>query len=542
MGGVRAGADLAELLNELKRRSGYSYEQIAGKTHFSRSSVHRYCSGQGVPATFGGIERIATVCGASRSELTRLYRLWDEAGSAPAGNPAGSPAPQQAGPPVAAEPPPVREASGPRSRRTRPNWALIAVLSVVALLGPSGYPMTSPQVADAQGGRTIGAPMWTDVPQPIDPRFLGVTVNSTTGLMPELGAGSVRLWDSGTQWQDIEPSRDRYDWTVLDRQVAGARAAGLPVSFTFGGTPGWASPSGPRTTYGNGSRTSPPDDLGEWGDFVRAVAERYRGRIESYELWDMANHPKFFTGTVRSLVAMTRRASAEIESADPAATVVCPSMGQLWEPGAMRMMERFGELDGYDHCDAAAVKLHPRSASDPPETMLLLAEEIERSLHRAGAGPPLWNTGPSYESPYQRPVPARLAGDYAVRFYLTGLYARYQRMYFYNWGSAKVPLVLQPAGGPPTEASHRVEELRRWLAGAHIRSCREGTVSGLSEHLWQCEFDSGDGKFLIWWAVRGTATVPAPRWASTVHRLDGSSAPTRPGAATTVTGSPILVS
>ncbi|WP_340685248.1 hypothetical protein LCL61_01995 [Amycolatopsis coloradensis] len=249
----------------------------------------------------------------------------------------------------------------------------MASLAMVTLVGASAVPAAEPVA------RTVHPPMWTDLPAPVGEEFFGVTANSETGLMPSFGAGAVRLWDSGTRWQNLEPRRGRPEWSTLDRMVDGAGRAGLPVLFVFGGTPGWAAPGGPPSAYPDGSRAAAPDDLADWDTFVGKVVERYRGRIESYELWDMANHPKYFTGPVERLVEMVRRASRIIKAGGPGAVVVCPSMGQLGDPAARRTLERFGELRGYESCDAAAVKLHPGRMADPPETMLAIADEVERS-------------------------------------------------------------------------------------------------------------------------------------------------------------------
>lgn len=543
-GSSQARAKLAERLNQLKQRSGYSYVQIANKTHFSRSTVHRYCSGQSVPSTFGGVERIAGACGADQEELARLFRLWERALSEhPSSDeaelsttPAQAPVSSDA---VPAGPPHTRSA---HSRHGRRRWALLGLVSVLLVLSPSGFPPTpSSDVTEPQRRNDIGARMWTNIPERVEPEFIGATLNSSTGLMPDFELGSLRLWDSRTRWQNIEPAPGQYDWSILDRLVTNATEAGLPMMFAFGGTPKWASPSSPPSVYSDDARAAPPDNLDHWARFVRAVAERYRGRIGAYELWDMANHPKFFNSSTDVLVEMTRRANIEISRADPEATVACPTMTELWEPAARRALERFGELGGYEHCDVAAVKLHPRSASEPPETMLTLAHKIEKSLQKAGVRPPIWSTGPSYESPYDQAVPAELAPDYAARFFLTGIYAKYERMYFYNWGNGKIPLVLQPAGGPPTEAARHVEQLHGWLATAKVRSCRQGEQGGLPPGLWQCEFESGGKRFVIRWTMQGTVKAPAPEWANTVKRLDGTQSTIRPGTEMTVTGSPILL-
>jgi len=134
-------------------------------------------------------------------------------------------------------------------------------------------------------------------------------MNSSTGAMPTFRVGAVRLWDSRTRWADLEPRRGEFDWSILDRLVAGAGRAGLPALLTFGGTPEWASPDGALSVYDDGSRASPPDDLADWDRFVDAVVRRYRGRIEAYELWVLANDRRLYSGSVETLVEMTRRAS-----------------------------------------------------------------------------------------------------------------------------------------------------------------------------------------------------------------------------------------
>ncbi len=530
-----AGAALTVLLTELKQRNGLSYELLGRKAHLSRSTVHRYCTGRSVPATFAPIEAIATACGASREDLAKLYRLWERAGQ----DGAAVPDPPDAGTGTRGADVAAGTRTWPGRRRPLTHIALVAVLAVVQFAGGA---IAIPTDRQAPGATPrIQAPMWTNAPRALDPEFVGVTANSNSGQMPSFQVGSVRLWNTRTRWQNLEPARGKYDWTTLDRLVAGARGAGFPVILTFGGTPLWASPNGPKSVYTDDSRAGPPDDLADWERFVRTVAELYRGRIEAYELWDMANHEDFFSGSMTELVEMTRRASQVIKSVDPAATVVCPSMGELWDPTALDKLRQFARLDGYDHCDAGAVKLAPRNDSDPPETMLSLAQEIEKALHEGGAGIRLWSTGSAYDVNNQRRLDADRGAQHAVRFFLSGLYAGYRRMYFYNWGSAKIPIVLQPVGGPHTKAARHVDRLHHWLTGSRIHSCGQGRAAGLPDDLWQCRFDQQGRTFLIWWTIDRSLQVPAAPAATSVEYLDGTSAPVLPGNDVTVTGSPILL-
>ncbi|WP_112265403.1 helix-turn-helix domain-containing protein [Lentzea terrae] len=523
---------LSEALEDLKVRSGHSYETIGRKCHASKSTVHRYCTGASLPLEFGIVERIGRVCGADREELLRLHQLWVSATSDKI-------------PPRTEIAVPSVEVEVLAERPVRP-LGLVAVLAVLTLLVAGSAPSTRSQ-QDSVGAQQVSGPAWELPAAPVPSTLFGVTINSGTGAMPSFRVGAVRLWDSGTRWSEIERRRGEFDWSVLDRQVAGAERAGLPVLFVFGATPRWAAPGGGATPYPDGSTSAAPDDLADWERFVGAVATRYRGRISAYELWVLANDVRYYSGNVETLVDMTVRAVRVIRAAAPDATLVCPGMGRLWESDGMGFLKRFAELGGYLSCDAAGVKLFPRSGSDPPETMLTLVDAIDRTLHEAGIHPRLWNTGTTFTIALQGALDETRARNFAVRFYLVGLYARNQnleRMYFYNWGGTKIPLVLQPVGGSPTPAALAVEQLQRWLNHAESTSCGRGPAINLPEHVWECTVTiTGDRphRASIRWTDTGTAVTSATFDVRAVHRLDGTASAIRPGDPITVTEEPVLV-
>ncbi|MFM9592114.1 helix-turn-helix domain-containing protein [Streptomyces scabiei] len=606
---------LGALLEDLKQRSGHSYQWIGQSVRASKSTVYRYCTGQIVPPDFATVERIAKACNAGRAEMAALHQLWMAASAGPDEVPSdagaevpsevrdevpsagqdevpsaaaektpdglpdearddvpdaavdglpddggddlpqeaerfGDPAP--AGPGVPAGTKSATAAPTRRGRRQRRRSLLLvlsaALMTLVVAVTATGSSPTDRDASSGSAEQWIPGPAWVSAPAPVPSTLFGVTLNSTTGTMPSFRTGAVRLWDSDTRWSNLQPRRGEFDWSVLDRLVDGAERAGLPALFVMGGTPRWASPDGPAAPYTDGSRAAPPDRLADWDTFVRALVERYEGRIEAYELWVLANDPRFYDGSVRTLVEMVRRAGRAIRAADPDATVVCPGMGRLWDPEAVRVLERFAELGGYRHCDVAGVKLYQRTASDPPETMLALTRTVDRILHHAGVHPRLWNTGTMYEIPLQKPLGRRRAADYAVRFYLVGLYARnanVERMYFYNWGGTKIPIVLQAEGGAPTQAALAVERLQRWLAHARIHSCGHGLASGLGDNVWECRFTVTGSRLrheaAIRWTDSGTAVTTAEPGLAAVHRLDGTVTPVRPGDTITLTEQPILL-
>ncbi|KFG10504.1 DNA-binding protein [Streptomyces scabiei] len=191
------GADFAELLRELKERSGLSYGVLAKRLHMSTSTLHRYCNGDAVPTDYAPVERLARLCRAAPDELVDLHRRWvladatrrrrgsDSGGTATAPHAA---APEETAPAAEAERGPAPEGDGvpegdavpeegavpegddcpvetlvggagsvraagvrlPARRRTR--VALVAGLAVTAVLGAVTLAVSLP--SDAEGERT----------------------------------------------------------------------------------------------------------------------------------------------------------------------------------------------------------------------------------------------------------------------------------------------------------------------------------------------------------------------------------------------------
>ncbi|MET9966346.1 helix-turn-helix domain-containing protein [Streptomyces sp. NPDC006356] len=581
---MAASHQLADLLQELKERSGRSYTALASRTGLSRSSVHRYCQGLTVPASFGVVERIARVCGAGQEDLDRLYSAWtraDAEASAQAEAEGRTEAERDAeaarerddaaGPVVGTwrrRPWPVSWFT--RRRHLRPGLRLRTLLITLLLAasaaasavtldglpgqGPDGK--TDRKVDGKAGGsperQQVDGPYWALAPKPLDREFFGVTMNTDTGLMPGFDVGGVRFWESETRWAQVEPERGKFDWEVLERSVRGAERARLPIVFVFGGTPGWAAPGGPKTPYPDDSRAAPPDDLADWDHFVERVATRYRSRIGAYELWDSVGATSHYDGDMSTLAEMVRRAARIIERADPDAKVACPSFGKLWEPEGRALLAEFVRTGAYEFCDAAALKLHPRRADGPPEEIIELAAKVDDIFRESNAGQRVWNTGPGAEIDDGAKLSDRRANDYAVRFYLVGLYIRksnVERMYFYSWGSRGIPLVVQPVGGRPTEAGRRIGRLHGWLADTRITSCGKGRGVGLPDGVFECVFRRGQdggpeaaGPWLaIRWTQHGRASGRLGEDASLLRRMDGGSERVRPGERVEYGETPVLV-
>ncbi|RKN03226.1 helix-turn-helix domain-containing protein [Streptomyces radicis] len=130
--------DFAAYVRGLKERGGRSYGALARRLNVSASTLHRYCSGEAVPADFALLERFAQLCEATPDERLELHRMWLGATEAREGR-EREPADPEPADPGPEEPGPT--AGRPRSprRRSRRVAAAVAVgvvaVVVVALAG-----------------------------------------------------------------------------------------------------------------------------------------------------------------------------------------------------------------------------------------------------------------------------------------------------------------------------------------------------------------------------------------------------------------------
>uniref|UniRef100_A0AAU3HY19 Helix-turn-helix domain-containing protein n=1 Tax=Streptomyces sp. NBC_01393 TaxID=2903851 RepID=A0AAU3HY19_9ACTN len=136
----------AACLRMLKDRSGRGYDRLGKEAGVSGSSLHRYCSGLGVPTDYRVVHSFGKVCGASPEELRELHRLWalaDTDRNAPAVTAEGGPEPEPTpdGPvvtaptasgPDAAAPPETAPAGTGKPRRPRVPEKLSSRFTVLA--------------------------------------------------------------------------------------------------------------------------------------------------------------------------------------------------------------------------------------------------------------------------------------------------------------------------------------------------------------------------------------------------------------------------
>jgi GH35 family endo-1,4-beta-xylanase len=166
-------------------------------------------------------------------------------------------------------------------------------------------------------------------------------------------------------WLEIEPTREEWHWEVPDFVVRAARYYGLDLIVRLDGLPAWAAEEATVGQVGNLS-----DD---YAAFVGTVAQRYRGQIKGYIVWNEPNLAKEWGGRPPDPAAYTdllHRAHQAIKAADPEATVVSAGLAPTNHQNAEAMDDRMFLEAMYQAGAEAyfdALGAHPYGFAYPPD-------------------------------------------------------------------------------------------------------------------------------------------------------------------------------
>ena len=199
-------------------------------------------------------------------------------------------------------------------------------------------------------------------------QFWGMHVHQAKHYPAQPPFGSLRLWDSGVCWYQLQPAPDKWQWAQLDLRVAQAEAAGQDILYVLGQTPTWAS-SNPNDTispYCEGCNYN-PKDLAHWETYVRAVVQRYKGRIAYYELWNEPNFNLFYNQPADSLRLLADVTFRIITTEDSNARVVSPGfIANNWHwqnlSGPQWMRAYFGKGQ-HPSCHVLGVHLYTKDST-----------------------------------------------------------------------------------------------------------------------------------------------------------------------------------
>lgn len=135
------------------------------------------------------------------------------------------------------------------------------------------------------------------------------------GMIKEAGFGWVK---QNIGWRDVEgAAKGVFDWSRVDWIVYECNKLGLDLLVRIDHQPQWAG--------GNYPTNGPPNNYADLGDFLYAMASRYKGRIRAYEIWNEPNLAREWGGrspNAAQYVRLLREAYRRIKQADPNAMVI----------------------------------------------------------------------------------------------------------------------------------------------------------------------------------------------------------------------------
>lgn len=123
-------------------------------------------------------------------------------------------------------------------------------------------------------------------------------------------------------WRDIEGNvKGTFEWAGADRIIEQAERRGRFLLVRLDREPHWARDNTDPSLKENG----PPANYQDFGDYCFAVAERYRGRIKAYQVWNEPNLAREWGGKPPSpadYVRLLATCYEGIKRGDPEAIVI----------------------------------------------------------------------------------------------------------------------------------------------------------------------------------------------------------------------------
>ena len=429
------------------------------------------------------------------------------------------------------------------ARRTlRPLLAAVVMGALVATLAPA-----SPAAA-----KTVT----------IDDRMFGVhDTDPVAGSWPTAKIGSMRLWDAQLAWPDIETSPGVYDFRRLDQVVVEANAHGTELTLVLGLTPTFYQPAG-------GSVASVPTDLNAFGNYVRAIVNRYsaanwgyRG-IAAYQVWNEANVKNYWTGSPAQMAQLTRVTYAAVKGVDRGALVIGPAFADRIAEQTRGIgffyYYRFPDnrTPVWRYMDAISLNLYPKAfygskAGTPEKSMqLLAAARTQMRLRGVPDSKPIWNTEINYGlesggTGASNAISYELQAAYVLRTYLLNAAAGIKRVHWYAWdkpslGNTKMSFA---STGGPTLAGKAFGLAQSWLSGAKLvgSSASARPCAKDSAGTYTCVIKYAKGVRRVYWNPNKKVKVTTAKSATYKMGVYAKKTTIKGGSRQTVDHRPLMV-
>ncbi len=221
-------------------------------------------------------------------------------------------------------------------------------------------------------------------------------------------------------WEDIEihgkgdfedrrhePARPA--WEKYDQIVDLADQYGLEIIARLSNPPAWS-----RAQGDDAGALAPPDNLGDYGDFVEAVVRRYRGRIHYYQIWNEPNiYPEWGEGAVspEEYTALLKVGYTRVKAACPECVVLSGALAQTIPLGPRDLndfvfLQRMYDAGAGDYFDVLAMQGYGLWSGPTDRRMRPRVLNFSRPLYlrdimvqNGDAAKPIWITEMNWNAP-----------------------------------------------------------------------------------------------------------------------------------------------
>ncbi|NJA88744.1 hypothetical protein HCX48_05835 [Rhodocyclus tenuis] len=360
---------------------------------------------------------------------------------------------------------------------------------------------------------------------------------------PNISFGAWRLWDANVTWRDLQPERERWNFTRLDLDVAMATLTHTELLLPLALTPQWAS-SRPteQSAYGPG-HAAEPLQIEDWQRYVDTVARRYAGRIAAFEIWNEPSDAGFFSGDIDTLIRLNCSAYEIIKSVSPTAIVVSPSAS--YQLKGIDWLSSYIARGGKGCFDVIGFHYYTL-AHEAPEAIIPLVQATRSMLASHGLGSmPIWNTESGWyilnaQKPLTVPWHAldqRTASAYVARALILGWASGLRRFYWYAWDDGNLGLFdTQAKTSKPAAAAYT--KAAAWMRGATDIRCGTLVPTGML-----CEIRRDTGSHWALWSTAANFTVPVrATWlGGSLETLSGTRSDIKAGSRIELGPEPVLI-
>jgi polysaccharide biosynthesis protein PslG len=171
-------------------------------------------------------------------------------------------------------------------------------------------------------------------------------------------------------WRDIEAiEKGHYDWFRPDLIIGMVNEHNLKLLARLDYQPFWSQADGGAVDL----PSAPPGDYNDFGDFCRVFAQRYKGRVAAYQVWNEPNLAREWGGQPPSpadYVRLLATCYVAIKSVDPDAIVISAGLAPtatddetaMPDDAFVRGMYAAGGAKYFD-----ALGVHAAGYMNPPE-------------------------------------------------------------------------------------------------------------------------------------------------------------------------------